>query len=87
MNNFSDKRVVVTGIGTINPLGNNVEEYWDKLANGVSGIRTCQHSDLSDYHINIAGEVDFPNLTPYFSKRKYIKRFDRFILHTGVCRL
>jgi 3-oxoacyl-[acyl-carrier-protein] synthase II len=31
------KRVVVTGLGTINPIGNNIEEYWDNLKNGVSG--------------------------------------------------
>ncbi|MBU1076357.1 MAG: hypothetical protein KKH98_03640, partial [Spirochaetes bacterium] len=46
-------RVVITGLGTINPLGNNVKEFWDNLVKGKSGVRTAQHTDLSKYHIKL----------------------------------
>ena len=52
-----EARVVITGMGAINPLGNNVEEIWDGLIEGKSGVRVAQNTDLSDYHIKIAGEI------------------------------
>ena len=40
------KRVVVTGIGAITPIGNNVPQYWESLVNGVSGCDTITHLDI-----------------------------------------
>ena len=42
------KRVVITGVGTVNPLGNSVEEYWEGLKNGVSGAGPIQKFDASN---------------------------------------
>ena len=77
-------RVVITGIGTINPLGNNVKEYWDNLIQGKSGIRLAQHTDLSDYDVKIAGEIDLPDLSEYFPEKKMLKRLDRYVILAHV---
>ena len=51
------RRVVVTGIGTINPLGNNVEEYVHNLEAGVSGAAPITHFDASQFKVRFACEV------------------------------
>ena len=43
------KRVAVTGLGAITPLGNNVKDYWDNLIHGVSGIELISQFDASNY--------------------------------------
>lgn len=50
-------RVVITGLGTINALGNTVEDYWQGLINGKSGIRRITHFDASNFPCQIAAEV------------------------------
>ncbi len=80
-----EKRVVITGLGTINPIANDVESYWEGLKAGRSGIRRIQHVNLDKYHIHIGGEVDFPdNLRSYFKQPKMIKRLDRNIIYAQV---
>ena len=74
------KRIVITGIGTINPLGNTVGEFMDNLEAGKSGIRLAQKTDLSSYHVRIAGEIDLPDLEPYFRSRKLARRLDDYII-------
>lgn len=77
---MSKKRVVVTGIGTINPIGRNVSEFWENVLNGKSGIDIIQAFDTEGLRVRIAGEVrDFDPLD-YF-ERKQAKRMDR------VCQL
>ena len=77
-------RVVITGLGTINPIGNNVKEFWDNLIIGKSGVRLAQHTDLSNFHIKIGAEVDLPDLTEYFPKKYLTKKLDRFIILAHV---
>ncbi|MBN1898444.1 MAG: beta-ketoacyl-ACP synthase II [Spirochaetes bacterium] len=77
-------RVVITGMGTINPLGNNVKEFWENLEAGKSGIRLAQHTPLDNYYIKIGAEVDFPDLSEYFPKKYFLKRLDRFIIFGHV---
>ena len=79
-----DVRVVITGIGTINPLGSSVSEYWDNLVLGKSGIRGIRSFDFADYSVRIAGEVDLPDLTEYFRSKKMIRRLDRYIIFGHV---
>jgi len=79
-NNFSGRRVVITGIGTINPLGNTVQDFWENLSLGKSGIRKISSFDIGDYDIQIAGEVDLPDLKPFFSSKKMTRRLDRYSL-------
>ncbi len=74
-------RVVVTGLGTINPIGNTVKKYWENLLIGKSGVRRARNIDLSDFAVKIAGEIDLPeDLTPYFKKKRMTKRLDRYIV-------
>ena len=82
--NPHEVRAVITGIGTINPIGNNVPEFWDNLAIGKSGVRTSQNVDLTDYHVQIAGEIDMPDVTEYFTMKKMAKRLDRYIVFGHV---
>lgn len=75
-----EKRVVITGIGTINPLGNNVEEYWENLTKGKSGARLATNMNLDDYHVKIAAQVDLPDVSEYFSSKKMVRRLDNYIV-------
>ena len=64
------KRVVVTGIGTVNPLGNNLEATWDKASRGISGITRITKFDATGFPTQIAGEVkDFDPLA-YIEKKR-----------------
>jgi len=82
--NPNETRVVITGLGTINPIANNVPEFWENLVKGKSGVRLARNTDLSKFHIKIGGEVDLPDLTPWFPKKFLIKKLDRFILMAQV---
>jgi 3-oxoacyl-[acyl-carrier-protein] synthase II len=76
MNN--DRRVVITGLGAITPLGSDVETFWSNLKNGVSGIRAIDAFDTAAYDCKIGGQVrDFdPKL--FFKNPKDLRRTDRF---------
>ncbi len=79
-------RVVITGLGTVNPLGHTVEEFWRNLAAGRSGVRLARNTDLSRFAVKIGGEVDLPDLEPYFpgKNRKMPRRLDRFIIFSQI---
>lgn len=66
----SPKRVVVTGIGAITPLGNNVQEYWTNLLNGVSGAVPITRFDASKFKTRFACEVKNFNPLDYFDKKE-----------------
>ena len=51
---MKQRRVVVTGIGTLNPLGNNIEEYFTNLTQGVSGAGPITHCDPSNFKTKFA---------------------------------
>ncbi|MBN1686910.1 MAG: beta-ketoacyl-[acyl-carrier-protein] synthase family protein [Spirochaetales bacterium] len=78
---FNNVRVVVTGIGTVNPLGNTVREFWDNLKIGKSGVRLIQNVEIDNYGVKIAGEVDPPDPTEYFKEKKMAKRLDRYVIY------
>ncbi len=71
------KRVVVTGIGTINPLGNTKNEYWDSLEKGVSGCDKITLFDPSKFKTQFACEVKNYNAETYFD-RKEARKLDRY---------
>ena len=73
----TNRRVVVTGIGTINPLGNSVEEYFTNLANGVSGAAPITHFDASLFKTRFACEVKNYDSSNYFD-RKEARKYDLF---------
>lgn len=71
------KRVAVTGLGAITPIGNNMEEFWQGIRNGVCGIDTVTLFDASDLKTQIAGEVKGFNPEDYF-ERKDARKMDRY---------
>mgnify|MGYP006293563013 CR=1 FL=1 len=71
------KRVVVTGLSAISPLGNNLEDTWSNILAGKSGIGPITRFDCSEYATRIAGEVKDFSSEEYIPK-KQIKRMDRF---------
>lgn len=71
------KRVVVTGLGAITPLGNNVKDTWDALINGVSGAGPITHFDASLFKTQFACEVKNFDASKYFD-RKEIRKFDPY---------
>ncbi len=71
------KRVVVTGIGTINPLGNNLEDYWSNLLKGVSGADAITLFDASKFKTRFACEVKGFDPTNYMEKKE-ARKLDRF---------
>lgn len=71
------KRVVVTGLGAITPLGKSVPEYWDGLVKGVSGADIIQQFDIAKFKTRFACEVKDFEPTNYFD-RKEARKLDRF---------
>lgn len=72
------KRVVVTGMGVISPVGSGIEAFWDGITRGQSGARSMDRHDLNDYPTRIAAPVtDFDPLQ-YFD-RKEARHMDRFV--------
>ena len=68
---MTERRVVVTGIGTINPLGNNIEEYFSNLEKGVSGAAPITHFDAEKFKTKFACEVKNYDSTSISTVRKY----------------
>jgi 3-oxoacyl-[acyl-carrier-protein] synthase II len=75
---MSYRRVVVTGIGVISPIGNDLKSFWGNLVEGKSGIREITQFDSSTYDCHIAGEVLEFDPKPYFKNPKDIRRSDRY---------
>lgn len=73
-----NRRVVVTGVGLVTPLGIGVEKSWQNICNGVSGIDLIERFDTSNYGVKIAAEVKDFNAEDYFDK-KAIKYLDLFV--------
>ena len=74
------RRVVITGMGVVSPIGNNVEEVWDALQEGRCGIGKVTHFDTSEFRAKLAGEVKDLDMEQYFIKRelKFNDRFTQF---------
>ncbi|MDU0200456.1 beta-ketoacyl-ACP synthase II [Paenibacillus sp. MAH-36] len=71
------KRVVVTGMGVITPIGNQVDRFWQNLINGTSGISTIDHMDVSEYKTSIAGVVRDFDAEAAVGRRE-VRRMDRY---------
>jgi 3-oxoacyl-[acyl-carrier-protein] synthase II len=76
--NWRDRRVVVTGLGVVSPLGNDLATFWDHLINGQCGVDKIASFDPSEYDTQIAAEVKDFNPTPAFPSPKEVRRADRF---------
>ena len=69
---MSKRRVVVTGLGMITPVGNTVDDTWKNILNGKSGIAPIQHFDTSDFSVRIGGSIKNLELDEYISKKEKI---------------
>jgi 3-oxoacyl-[acyl-carrier-protein] synthase II len=78
------RRVVITGMGTVNPLGLTVEEYWRRLAHGESGIAIVNRFDNSTMSSRIGGQVREFDHMPWFKDQKMARRLDRAIIYAHV---
>ena len=72
------KRVVVTGVGTINPIGNNIHEYYDNLDNGVSGATMITRFDTTNFKTKFACDVKDYDPAKYGMDRKEARKLDLF---------
>ena len=79
---MSRRRVVVTGLGIISPIGNTVAEAWESALAGKSGITRITRFDPSRLASQIAGEVKGFDIAPYMSPKE-ARRMDTFI-HYGM---
>lgn len=71
------KRVVITGMGAITPVGNNIKDFWASIKRGQCGIDFIRSFDTSDFKVKLAGEVK--NFKPEdYIDAKQVKRMDRF---------
>lgn len=72
------RRVVITGVGVVSPLGNDADTFWKNLLEGKSGISRITSFDVTDYPTKIAGEIKDFNPEDYMDKKE-IRRTDRFV--------
>ena len=77
------KRVVVTGLGALTPIGNNIEEYWNALVNGVSGAAPITRFDAAKFKTRFACEIKNFEVND-FIHRKEARRMDRFTQYAMV---
>src|SRR6185503_18237809 len=75
---WTERRVVVTGLGVVTPLGQRMDDFWLNLLAGQCGIDKITAFDASDYDCQIAGEVKAFDPRPAFPSPKEIRRADRF---------
>jgi len=78
------KRVVVTGIGVLSPVGSELETVWKNLTSGVSGIRPIEGFDCSDFSVQIAGEVIGLDIDEYIPKKEQ-RRMDLYARYGLAC--
>lgn len=71
------RRVVITGMGTINPLGHNLEETWENVKKGVCGIDRITQIDTTDFTVKLAGEVKDFDPVNYIDKKE-ARKMDRY---------
>jgi len=76
--NWQERRVVVTGLGVVTPIGNDVETFWKRLIAGECGIDRITAFDATGYDCQVAGEVRDFDPTPAFPNAKEVRRTDRY---------
>ena len=80
---MSTRRVVVTGLGALTPIGNTVPEYWNNLLNGVSGADHITRFDASLFKTQFACEVKDFNPTDFLD-RKEVRKMDAYAIYAMV---
>ena len=80
---MTKRRVVITGIGALTPIGNTAKETWENALNGVNGIDKITRFDNSEFNIHVAGELKDFNIEDYLDKKE-ARRMDRFTQYAVV---
>ena len=75
---MNDRRVVITGLGVVTPVGNDLPTFWDSLKNGRSGITPIDAFDATGYDCRFAGQVRGFEPKQFFNNPKDVRRTDRF---------
>ena len=75
---MNDRRVVITGLGVVTPIGNDLSTFWENLKNGVSGISLLDAFDTTGYDCRIAGQVRNFEPKNFFNNPKDVRRTDRY---------
>ncbi len=75
---MNNRRVVITGLGVVTPLGNDLVTFWDNLKNGVSGIGLLDTFDTTGYDCRIGGQVRNFEPKDFFNNPKDVRRTDRY---------
>lgn len=75
---MTDRRIVITGIGVVSPLGNDLNSTWESMKSGRSGIARITNIDPTPFPAQIAGEVKNFDASPFFSNPKDARRVDRY---------
>ena len=78
-----NKRVVITGMGALSPIGNDAQTSWENALKGVNGIDTITRIDTEDYNVHLAGELKDFNIEDHIDK-KDARRMDRFTQYAVV---
>src|ERR1039458_837375 len=76
--NWIDRRVVVTGLGVVTPLGHQLDVFWSKLISGQCGIDRITAFDPTPFATQVAGEVKHFDPLPAFPSPKEVRRTDRY---------
>ena len=77
------KRVVITGLGAVTPIGNNIKDFWKNLINGVSGAEMITHFNTEKFKTKFACEVKNFSPEDYFDKKE-VRRLDMFTIYAMV---
>ena len=80
---MTKRRVVITGIGALTPIGNTAKKTWENALNGVNGIDKITRFDNSDFNIHVAGELKDFDIEDYLDKKE-ARRMDRFTQYAVV---
>src|SRR2546421_10833358 len=82
---MSYRRVVVTGMGVVSPVGDDLKTFWNNLVEGRSGIKRITQFDASSFDCQIAGEVTDFDPNQYLRNPKDVRRTDRFTQFALAC--
>ena len=78
-----ERRVVITGLGAVTPIGNNTNDFWEGIKEGKCGIDEITRFDISNFKVKLAAELKDFNAEDYFDRRE-AKRLDRFSQYAMV---
>ena len=79
---MSARRVVITGLGMVAPVGHTVKESWENILAGKSGIQPITHFDIEPFSVHFGGPIYDFDVTQYVPK-KDVRKMDKFI-HYGI---